>query len=65
MPIIRETGFQSPPKKNGISGTQSGVMSLVNFKHKITTSANYTDGIGRGYTSHDKELCLHGKRLKN
>ena len=28
-------------------------------KHKITTSANYTDVIGTGYTSHDKELCLH------
>ena len=40
-------------------------MSLVNFKHKITTSANYTDSIGTGYMSHDKELCLHGKRLKN
>ena len=39
--------------------------SLVNFKHKITTSTNYTDGIGTGYTSHDKEICLHGKRLKN
>ena len=38
--------------------------SLVNFKHKITTSANYTDGIGTGYTSHDKEMCLHGRRLK-
>ena len=38
--------------------------SLVNFKHKITTSANYTDGIGTGYTSHEKEICLHGKRLK-
>ena len=35
---------------------------LVNFKHKITTSANYTDGTG--YTSHDKEIFLHGKRLK-
>ena len=39
--------------------------SLVNFKHKITTSANYTDSIGTGFTSHDKELCLQGKRLKN
>ena len=41
--------------------------SLVNFKHKITTSTNYTDGIGTGYTrtSHDKEICLLGKRLKN
>ena len=29
-------------------------MSLVNFKHKITTSANYTDSIGTGYMSHDK-----------
>ena len=38
--------------------------SLVNFKHKITPSANYTDGIGTRYTSHDKEICLHGKRLK-
>ena len=26
------------------------------------TSANYMDGIGTGYTSHDKEIC---KRLKN
>ena len=38
---------------------------LVNFKHKITTSAHYTDGIGTGYTSHDKEISLHGKILKN
>ena len=39
--------------------------SLISFKHKITTSANYKGGIGTGYTSHDKELCLHSKRLKN
>ena len=26
------------------------------------TSSNYMDGIGTGYTSHDKEIC---KRLKN
>ena len=39
--------------------------SLVNFKHKITTSANYTDGIGTGYTFHDNEMCLHIKHLKN
>ena len=38
--------------------------SLVSFKHKIMTSANYTNGIGTGYKSHDKEICLHGKRLK-
>ena len=38
--------------------------SLVNFKHKITTSANYTDGIGTGYTSHDNEMCLHITDLK-
>ena len=54
---------------------QSGVINTQIFlcrpthpwvkKHKITTSANYTDGIGTGYTSHNKELCLHGKRLKN
>ena len=37
--------------------------SLVNFEHKIMTSANYTDGIVTGYTSHDKELCLHNKKL--
>ena len=29
-------------------------MSLV--KHKIMTSANYTDGIGTGCRSHDKEM---------
>ena len=34
-------------------------MSLVSYKHKITTSANYINRIGTGYTSHDKELCLH------
>ena len=39
--------------------------SLINFKHKIMTSANYTNGIGTGYASHDKEICLHCKRLKN
>ena len=39
--------------------------SLVNFKHKITTSAHYTYGIGTGYMSHDKEISLHGKILKN
>ena len=33
--------------------------------HKITASANYTDCIGTGYMSHNKEICLHGKRLKN
>ena len=26
-------------------------MLLINFKHKIMTSANYTYGIGTGYTS--------------
>ena len=39
--------------------------SLVNFKHKIMTSAKYTDCIGTGYTSHDKELYLQSKMLKN
>ena len=39
------------------------LLTFVNTK--ITTSANYTDDIGKGYTSHDKEICLHGKRLKN
>ena len=34
--------------------------ALVNFKHKIMTWANYTESIGTGYTSHDKEICLHG-----
>ena len=29
-------------------------MSFINFKHKITTSANYADSIGTGYMSHDK-----------
>ena len=31
---------------------------------EITTSANYTDGIGTGYTSHDNEMCLHITDLK-
>ena len=33
-------------------------MALVNFKNKITTSANYTDVISTGYMSHDKDLKL-------
>ena len=37
----------------------------LTFKHKIRSSANNTDGIGTGYTSHDKELCLNFKRLIN
>ena len=73
--------FQKPAKTNSVSvglGTVSSTprffrthppvgqkTSLVNFKHKITTSANYTDGIGTGYTSHDNEMCLHSKRFKN
>ena len=36
----------------------------LTFKHKIRSSANNTDGIGTGYTSHDKEICLHWKRLQ-
>ena len=55
MQIYRKYGnrFSKPAKTNGFSGAQSSVMdtSLVNFKHKITTSANYTDSIGTGYTS--------------
>ena len=39
--------------------------SHINFKHKITTLANYTDGIGTQYTYHDKEMFQHSKRLKN
>ena len=39
--------------------------SLVIFEHKITTSASNMDSIGTGYTSHDTEICMHGKRLKN
>ena len=31
----------------------------VTFTHKITISANNTDGIGTGYRSQDKEICLH------
>ena len=35
--------------------------SLINFKHKIMSPANYTDSIGTGYTSHANEMCLHIK----
>ena len=40
--------------------------SLLNFKHKITTSAIYTDSIGTRYTVHltTKKICVHSKRLK-
>ena len=70
-----ETGFQNPPtlvqchRHKDFFVTSRPPMgqerSLVNFKHKVMTSANFTDGIGTGYTSHDKEICLHGKRLEN
>ena len=39
-------------------------MSLVNYKYKITTSANYTDHIGTGYKSHDKKCVCTVKDLK-
>ena len=58
---LRHTDFLGLPSAHPPVGQKT---SLVNFKHKITTSANYTDGIGTRYTSHDKEICLHGKRLK-
>ena len=32
--------------------------SLINFKHKITTSANYMDGIGTGYISLTTNNCV-------
>ena len=35
---------------------------LLTFKDKITTSVNNLDGIGPGYMSHVKEICL--KNLK-
>ena len=53
------------PSKLVISVTDIQKTSLVNFKHKNRTSANYTDGIVTGYTSPNKEICLHGKILKN
>ena len=62
----RQCGYRS-----GVINTQiffrpahppvSQKMSLVNFKHKITNSANYMEGIGIVNTSNDKEICLHSK----
>ena len=61
-----ETSFKNPPTRTDFFAPTCGSKkSLVNFKHKVMTSANYTDGTGTGYTSHDKEICLHGKRLEN
>ena len=37
--------------------------SHVNFKHKITSSANCTDSIGTVYTSHGKRLQNQSIRL--
>ena len=45
----RHTVFFAPTHPPVVQKT-----SLVNFKHKITTSANYTDGTGTVYTTHDK-----------
>ena len=73
-----ETSFKNPPRRTTsvwgptrchqhtdfFAPTHPPVgqkMSLVNFK---LTSANYT-GFGTGYTSHNEEICLQGKRLKN
>ena len=69
-----ETGFKTHQSEQHQFGAQYSVInffvsthppttSLVNFKHKITTTANYTDGFGTGYMSHNKEMCLQGKRL--
>ena len=52
------------PRKLVISVTDIQKTSLVNFKHKNRTSANYTDGIGTGYTSHNKKYVCTVKYLK-
>ena len=43
---------------------QKNHLLTLNTKLRIQLTM-YTDGIGTGYMSHDKEVCLHGKRLKN
>ena len=71
-----ETGFKNPSRRRASVSlthrffracppTCGSKTSLVNCKHKITTSAKYMDCIGTGYMSLDKEICLHRKKLKN
>ena len=45
--------FRNPPTHLWVKKCHS-----LTLKHKITTSANYSDCIGTGYTSHNKEMCL-------
>ena len=61
--VVTHTFFSRPPTHPPVGQK----MSLLNFKHKIMTSANYMDGIGTRYEymSHDKEMYLHSKRFKN
>ena len=68
-----ENGSKTRQNKWLQFGAQSSVVDIqifsqrgvIKFKHKITTSASYMDSIGTGYTSHNKEICLHSKRIKN
>ena len=75
-----ETGFKSPPRPTAsvwgpvqcrrhsefLAPTHPWVKKRysLTLKHKIMTSANYTDSIGTGYTSLDNEMCLHITDLK-
>ena len=54
---------------NSISVGPSTVLLTHRFFHprpptrgSKNVTFNYMDGIGTWYTSHDKEICLHGKR---
>ena len=76
-----ETSFKNPPRRTpsmwGLVRCHQHTDFLhppthlwVKKCHLLTLNTNYTlakyrDGIGTGYTSHDKEICLHGKRLEN
>ena len=57
--VVDTQTFLHPPTHPGVKKLHS-----LTLNTKITTSANYTDGIGTGYTSHDNEMCRHSKDLK-
>ena len=73
-----KTGFKNPPRQTALVWGRVQCRAHIDFffapthrpvgkKHyslTLNTKHNYMDGIGTAYTSHNKEIFLHGKRLK-
>ena len=75
IPEVQETGFKARQNKRCQCGAQSGVIDTqicsptpthpwVKKRHLLTLNTKLRLQLTIR-TSHDKELCLHGNRLKN